>query len=106
MVGRGGDAGSSSGTGPSRGYSPPAASTHAAARAKARGGGRGGSLKARPSLHSSRGAAPSRFSPPAAMSERLRPRIPGTQSLRAVTVAGAAAPASIAQTGPVGQRAA
>lgn len=73
MGGRG-DAGSSSGTGPSRGYSPPAASTHAAARAKARGGGRGGSLKARPSLHSSRGAVPSRFSPPAAMSERLRPR--------------------------------
>ncbi|KAM6175961.1 protein VCF1 isoform 2-T2 [Erethizon dorsatum] len=101
MGGRGGDAGSGGGTGPSRGYSPPAEITSAAARAKARGGGRGGRQNASPSFRYSRGAVPRRASPPATMSERLRP------SLRAVTVAGAAAaPASTAQTGPVGQRAA
>ncbi|XP_073901339.1 protein VCF1 isoform X5 [Castor canadensis] len=106
MGGRG-DAGSSGGTGPTEGYSPPASSTRAAARAKARGGGRGGLRQTTPSVRSPRGAAPRRSPPPAAMSERLRPRIPGIQSLRAATVAGAAAAAaSTAPTGPVGQRAA
>ncbi|XP_064225444.1 protein VCF1 isoform X2 [Aotus nancymaae] len=74
MGGRGADAGSSSGTGPTEGYSPPAASTRAAARAKARGGGRGGHRNTTPSVPSSRGAAPLSIPPPAAMSERLRPR--------------------------------
>uniref|UniRef100_A0A5F5Q3P0 VCP nuclear cofactor family member 1 n=1 Tax=Equus caballus TaxID=9796 RepID=A0A5F5Q3P0_HORSE len=74
MGGRGADAGSSGGTGPTEGYSPPAASTRAAARAKARGGGRGGRRNTTPSVPSSRGAALRRSSPPAAMSERLRPR--------------------------------
>ncbi|XP_045746138.2 protein VCF1 isoform X1 [Mirounga angustirostris] len=74
MGGRGADAGSSGGTGPTEGYSPPAASTRAAAKAKARGGGRGGRRNATPSVPSSRGAAPRRSPPPAAMSERLRPR--------------------------------
>ncbi|XP_008054800.1 protein FAM104A isoform X1 [Carlito syrichta] len=74
MGGRGGDAGSSGGTGPTEGYSPPAASTRAAARAKARGGGRGGRRNATPCVPSRRGAAPPRSPPPAAMSERLRPR--------------------------------
>ncbi|XP_062936278.1 protein VCF1 isoform X1 [Cynocephalus volans] len=74
MGGRGGHAGSSRGTGPTEGYSPPAASTRAAARAKARGGGRGGHRNTAPSVPSSRGAAPRRSPPPAAMSERLRPR--------------------------------
>uniref|UniRef100_A0A2K5TPK8 VCP nuclear cofactor family member 1 n=1 Tax=Macaca fascicularis TaxID=9541 RepID=A0A2K5TPK8_MACFA len=100
--GRGADAGSSGGTGPT-GYSPPAASTRAAARAKARGGGRGGRRNTTPSVPSSRGAAPRSFPPPAAMSERLRP------SLQAVTVVGAAAAAaaaSTARTGPVGRKAA
>ncbi|XP_055099807.1 protein VCF1 isoform X2 [Symphalangus syndactylus] len=74
MGGRGADAGSSGGTGPTEGYSPPAASTRAAARAKARGGGRGGRRNTTPSVSSLRGAAPRSFHPPAAMSERLRPR--------------------------------
>ncbi|XP_003786214.1 protein FAM104A isoform X2 [Otolemur garnettii] len=74
MGGRGGDAGSGGGTEPSEGYSPPAASTRAAARAKARGGGRGGLRNAARSAPSTRGVAPSRSPPPAAMSERLRPR--------------------------------
>ncbi|XP_047614331.1 protein FAM104A isoform X2 [Phacochoerus africanus] len=74
MGGRGADAGSSGGTGPTEGYSPPAASTRAAARAKARGGGRGGRRNTTPSVPSSGGAAPRRSPPPAAMSERLRPR--------------------------------
>ncbi|XP_045345553.1 protein FAM104A isoform X2 [Leopardus geoffroyi] len=74
MGGRGADAGSSGGTGPTEGYSPPAASTRAAARAKARGGGRGGRRNTTPSVPSARGAAPRRSPPPAAMSERLRPR--------------------------------
>ncbi|XP_054429091.1 protein VCF1 isoform X1 [Pteronotus mesoamericanus] len=74
MGGRGADAGSSSGTGPTEGYSPPAQSTRAAARAKARGGGRGGRRNTTPSVPFSRSAAPSRSPPPAAMSERLRPR--------------------------------
>ncbi|KAM5216430.1 protein VCF1 isoform 1-T1 [Hipposideros larvatus] len=74
MGGRGADAGSSSGTGPTEGYSPPAASTRAAARAKARGGGRGGRGNTTPSVPSARGAALRRSPPPAAMSERLRPR--------------------------------
>ncbi|XP_072861185.1 protein VCF1 isoform X1 [Chlorocebus sabaeus] len=74
MGGRGADAGSSGGTGPTEGYSPPAASTRAAARAKARGGGRGGRRNTTPSVPSSRRAAPRSFPPPAAMSERLRPR--------------------------------
>ncbi|XP_008269990.1 protein VCF1 isoform X2 [Oryctolagus cuniculus] len=73
MGGRGGDAGSSGGTGPTEGYSPPAASTRAAARVKARGGGRGGRRNTTPSAPS-RSAAPRRSLPPAAMSERLRPR--------------------------------
>ncbi|XP_050621720.1 protein FAM104A isoform X4 [Macaca thibetana thibetana] len=109
MGGRGADAGSSGGTGPTEGYSLPAASTRAAARAKARGGGRGGRRNTTPTVPSSRGAAPRSFPPPAAMSERLRPRIPGTQSLQAVTVVGAAAAAaaaSTARTGPVGRKAA
>ncbi|KAI4051326.1 family with sequence similarity 104 member A [Homo sapiens] len=103
MGGRGADAGSSGGTGPTEGYSPPAASTRAAARAKARGGGRGGRRNTTPSVPSLRGAAPRSFHPPAAMSERLRP------SLQAVTVVGAAAAAaaaSIARTGPAGRKAA
>nr|XP_039331813.1 protein FAM104A isoform X3 [Saimiri boliviensis boliviensis] len=74
MGGRGADAGSSGGTGPTEGYLSPAASTRAAARAKARGGGRGGRRNTAPSVPSSRGAAPRSFPPPAAMSERLRPR--------------------------------
>ncbi|XP_026903776.1 protein FAM104A isoform X1 [Acinonyx jubatus] len=74
MGGRGADAGSSGGTGPTEGYSPPAASTRAAARAKARGGGRGGRRNTTPSVPSARGAALRRSPPPAAMSERLRPR--------------------------------
>ncbi|PNJ87575.1 FAM104A isoform 2 [Pongo abelii] len=74
MGGRGADAGSSGGTGPTEGYSPPAASTRAAARAKARGGGRGGRRNTTPSVPSLRRAAPRSFHPPAAMSERLRPR--------------------------------
>uniref|UniRef100_A0A8C0LBA5 Protein FAM104A n=1 Tax=Canis lupus dingo TaxID=286419 RepID=A0A8C0LBA5_CANLU len=74
MGGRGADAGSRGGTGPTEGYAPPAASTRAAARAKARGGGRGGRRSAAPSVPSARGAAPRRSPPPAAMSERLRPR--------------------------------
>ncbi|XP_045381172.1 protein FAM104A isoform X2 [Lemur catta] len=74
MGGRGGDAGSSGGTGPTEGYSPPSGSTRAAARAKARGGGRGGRRNAASSIPSSRGAPPRRSLPPAAMSERLRPR--------------------------------
>ncbi|XP_014695177.1 protein VCF1 isoform X1 [Equus asinus] len=74
MGGRGADAGSSGGTGPTEGYLPPAASTRAAARAKARGGGRGGRRNTTPCVPSSRGAALRRSSPPAAMSERLRPR--------------------------------
>ncbi|XP_041491647.1 protein FAM104A isoform X2 [Microtus oregoni] len=108
MGGRGGDAGSRGGTGRPEGYSAPAASTRAAARAQARGGGRGGRGNTTPSVRCRRGAAQPRRSPsPAAMSERLRPRTPGTQSLRAATVVGAAATAaSTAQTGPVGQRAA
>ncbi|KAB1265661.1 Protein FAM104A [Camelus dromedarius] len=73
MGGRGADAGSSGGTGPTEGYLPPAVSTRAAARAKARGGGRGGLRNTTPSV-SSRGAAPRRSPPSAAMSERLRPR--------------------------------
>ncbi|XP_040100267.1 protein FAM104A [Oryx dammah] len=73
MGGRGADAGSSGGTGPPEGYSAPAASARAAARAKARGGGRGGRRNTTPSVPS-RGAAPRRSSPSAAMSERLRPR--------------------------------
>nr|XP_021526562.1 protein FAM104A isoform X2 [Aotus nancymaae] len=101
MGGRGADAGSSSGTGPTEGYSPPAASTRAAARAKARGGGRGGHRNTTPSVPSSRGAAPLSIPPPAAMSERLRP------SLQAVTVVGAAAAAaSTARIGPAGRKAA
>ncbi|KAG8505137.1 Protein FAM104A [Galemys pyrenaicus] len=74
MGGRGADAGSSGGTGPTEGYSPPAASTRAATRAKARGGGRGGRRNTAASVPSSRGAASRRSPPPAAMSERLRPR--------------------------------
>ncbi|XP_062072920.1 protein FAM104A isoform X1 [Lepus europaeus] len=73
MGGRGGDAGSSGGTGPTEGCSPPAASTGAAARVQARGGGRGGRRNTTP-WAPSRGAAPRRSLPPAAMSERLRPR--------------------------------
>ncbi|XP_034360828.1 protein VCF1 isoform X4 [Arvicanthis niloticus] len=104
---RGGDTGSSCGTGRTEGYSPPAASTRAAVRAQARGGGRGGLRNTTPTVRCRRGAAPRRSPSPAAMSERLRPRIPGTQSLQAATAEGAAAAAaSIAQTGPVGQRAA
>ncbi|XP_066876698.1 protein VCF1 isoform X3 [Kogia breviceps] len=108
MGGRGADAGSRGGTGPTEGYSPPAASTGAAVRAKARGCGRGGRRNTTPSVLSLRGAAPRRSPPSANMSERLRPRIPGTQSLQAVTVAAAAAAAaaaSTARTGPAGQRA-
>ncbi|XP_036263699.1 protein FAM104A isoform X1 [Pipistrellus kuhlii] len=75
MGGRGADAGSSSGTGPTEGYLPPAGSTRAAAaRAKARRGGRGGRQNTTPSAPSSRRAPPRRSPPPAAMSERLRPR--------------------------------
>ncbi|XP_006094974.1 protein FAM104A isoform X2 [Myotis lucifugus] len=74
MGGRGADAGSSSGTGPTEGYLPPAESTRAATRAKARQGGRGGRQNTTPSAPSSRGAPPRRSPPPAAMSERLRPR--------------------------------
>ncbi|XP_038182144.1 protein FAM104A isoform X3 [Arvicola amphibius] len=107
MGGRGGDAGSRGGTGRPEGYSVPAVSTRAAARAQARGGGRGGRRNTTPSVRSRRGAAPRRSPSPAAMSERLRPRTPGTQSLRAATAVGAAATAaSTARTGPVGQRAA
>ncbi|XP_040845515.1 protein FAM104A isoform X2 [Ochotona curzoniae] len=109
MGGRGGDAGSGGGTGPTEGRSPPAASTRAAARARARGGGRGGRPLSTPAVPSSRGAAPRRSLPPAAMSERLRPRSPGTRSLPAVTVVGAVAAAaatSTARTEPAGQRAA
>ncbi|XP_036052262.1 protein FAM104A [Onychomys torridus] len=74
MGGRGGDAGSSGGTGRPAGYSPPAASTRAAARAQARGGGRGGRRNTTPSVRCRRGVAPRRSPSPAAMSERLRPR--------------------------------
>uniref|UniRef100_G3T641 VCP nuclear cofactor family member 1 n=1 Tax=Loxodonta africana TaxID=9785 RepID=G3T641_LOXAF len=74
MGGRGGDAGSSGGTAPTEGYSPPAASTRAAARAKARGGGRGSRRNTTSTVPSCGGAAPGRFPPPTAMSERLRPR--------------------------------
>ncbi|OBS71175.1 hypothetical protein A6R68_00299 [Neotoma lepida] len=74
MGGRGGDAGSSGGTGRPAGYSPPAASTRAAARAQARGGGRGGRRNTTASVRCRRGAAPRRSPSPAAMSERLRPR--------------------------------
>ncbi|XP_057570850.1 protein FAM104A isoform X1 [Hippopotamus amphibius kiboko] len=74
MGGRGADAGSSGGTDPAEGCSPPAASTRAAARAKARGGGRGGRRDATPSVPAPRGAVSRRSPPSAAMSERLRPR--------------------------------
>ncbi|XP_038942695.1 protein VCF1 isoform X5 [Rattus norvegicus] len=71
---RGGDTGSSCGTGGTEGYSPPAASTRAAVRAQARGGGRGGRRNTTPTVRCRRGAAPRRSPSPAAMSERLRPR--------------------------------
>ncbi|XP_036691668.1 protein FAM104A isoform X3 [Balaenoptera musculus] len=102
MGGRGADAGSRGGTGPTEGYSPPAASTGAAVRPKARGCGRGGRRNTTPSVLSLRGAAPRRSPPSVNMSERLRP------SLQAVTVAvaAAAAAASTARTGPAGRRAA
>ncbi|XP_065753495.1 protein VCF1 isoform X1 [Phocoena phocoena] len=74
MGGRGSDAGSRGGTGPTEGYSSPAASTGAAVRAKARGCGRGGRRNTTPSVFSLRGAAPRRSPPSANMSERLRPR--------------------------------
>ncbi|XP_012658589.1 protein FAM104A isoform X3 [Otolemur garnettii] len=106
MGGRGGDAGSGGGTEPSEGYSPPAASTRAAARAKARGGGRGGLRNAARSAPSTRGVAPSRSPPPAAMSERLRPSLQAVTVVAAAVAAAAAAAALTAQTGPVGQKAA
>ncbi|TKC47685.1 hypothetical protein EI555_004430 [Monodon monoceros] len=74
MGGRGSDAGSRGGTGPTEGYSSPAASTGAAVRAKARGCGRGGRRNPTPSVFPLRGAAPRRSPPSANMSERLRPR--------------------------------
>uniref|UniRef100_A0A8C0DRE1 Family with sequence similarity 104 member A n=1 Tax=Balaenoptera musculus TaxID=9771 RepID=A0A8C0DRE1_BALMU len=74
MGGRGADAGSRGGTGPTEGYSPPAASTGAAVRPKARGCGRGGRRNTTPSVLSLRGAAPRRSPPSVNMSERLRPR--------------------------------
>ncbi|KAM6164880.1 protein VCF1 isoform 1-T1 [Rhynchocyon petersi] len=74
MGGRGGDAGSSGGTGPAEGYSPPSASTRVAARGKARGSGRGGHRNTTSSVSSPRRAAPRRSPPPTTMSERLRPR--------------------------------
>ncbi|XP_006886301.1 PREDICTED: protein FAM104A [Elephantulus edwardii] len=74
MGGRGGDAGSSGGTGPAEGYSAPAASTRAAARGKARGGGRGGCRSTPASVPSLHEAAPRRSPLPITMSERLRPR--------------------------------
>ncbi|XP_011247366.1 protein VCF1 isoform X1 [Mus musculus] len=99
---RGGDTGSGCGPGRPEGDSAPAATTRAAAvRAQTRAGGRGGRRDTAPTVRCRRGAAPRRSPSPAAMSERLRP------SLQAATVVGAAAAAaSTAQTGPVGQRAA